>query len=259
MKLTKKSSACSSDVAARKGKHVIQYSRRGEKQRPFQRICLGLLGFFLVTALVVDAAALNAEYIIIRGPSPALKDAFVGALIETRRLKFIPGIMMSEAELKPYAIKKTPPKPSPDDEKDLQGDGTNQSGEQQTNDSKTGNEIDLTGESLFAPLDEDGDGIVLQPVKGAGFTGYAMIVLDPTRVFVGMPNEFGGEGLTLEDMCKKYGAVGGINAGGFRDEGGRGCGGMPEGLTMIDGVCYNDAAYEVNGLAGLTEEGILHL
>ena len=34
--------------------------------------------------------------------------------------------------------------------------------------------------------------------------GYMTIVLDPTRVFVGKPENYGGVGLTLEEMVIKY-------------------------------------------------------
>ena len=34
-------------------------------------------------------------------------------------------------------------------------------------------------------IDEDGDGIILEEVKGEGYSGYMMVVLDPSRVIVG--------------------------------------------------------------------------
>ena len=85
-----------------------------------------------------------------------------------------------------------------------------------------------------------------------------LIVLDPSRVFVGMPNGYGGVGLTLEQMCQKYDALGGINAGGFVDDGGAGLGGLPEGLTIVDGVCYNEG-YGGDSFAGLSVDNILHV
>ena len=56
----------------------------------------------------------------------------------------------------------------------------------------------------------------------------------------GKPDSYGGVGLTLEEMCIKYNAIGGINAGGFIDTMGTGLGGFPDGLTVIDGVRYSD-------------------
>lgn len=68
-----------------------------------------------------------------------------------------------------------------------------------------------------------------------------MVVLDPSRVFVGKPESFGGYGDYLATMCERYGAVGGINGGAYYDVDGAGLGGTPQGLTIIDGVCYDDA------------------
>ena len=85
------------------------------------------------------------------------------------------------------------------------------------------------------------------------------IVLYPTRVFVGKPENYGGVGLTLEEMVVKYEALGGINAGGFKDDGGNGFGGMPEGLTIIDGVCYNSDMGTAYPIAGLDADGMLHV
>ncbi len=42
-----------------------------------------------------------------------------------------------------------------------------------------------------------------------------MVVLDPSRVFVGKPESFGGYGDYLATMCERYSAVGGINGGAY--------------------------------------------
>ena len=71
-----------------------------------------------------------------------------------------------------------------------------------------------------------------------GFQGTMIIVLDPSRVFLGGPGFFGGNGMILEDLVARYDALGGINAGGFIDEDGAGSGGFPEGLTVLEGEAY---------------------
>ena len=111
----------------------------------------------------------------------------------------------------------------------------------------------------YGLVDEDGDGIIFQEVKGNGYKGYMIVILDPTRVFVGKPDSYGGVGLTLEQMVEKYGALGGINAGGFKDDGGGGLGGEPEGLTIVDGVAFSLDSFTTEGFAGLDRNGILHV
>ena len=108
----------------------------------------------------------------------------------------------------------------------------------------------IDGELL---TDDDGDGIINYKFHYKGATVYAMIVLDPSRVFVGTalpePSEWGGYGLTLDIMAEQYGAVGGINAGGFLDEGGGGNGWPPDGITYSRGVNFSQE--ERGPIAGL--------
>ena len=89
--------------------------------------------------------------------------------------------------------------------------------------------------------------------------GYMIIVLDPSRVFVAMPDVYGGSGWTLEQFANKYDAIGGINAGGFKDDQGSGSGGIPQGLTIVDGHCYNDEFGVTEGFAGFDSNGVLHV
>ena len=104
------------------------------------------------------------------------------------------------------------------------------------------------------PSDEDGDGIIIVDVMKKGFSGTMIIVLDPSRVFVGGPGFYGGNGMILEDLVRRYDALGGINGGGFIDEDGGGSGGLPEGLTILDGESYHwagngaSAAFDVNNV-----------
>ena len=68
---------------------------------------------------------------------------------------------------------------------------------------------------------------IFKEIKGNGYAGYMLIILDPSRVFVGTalpePADW-GYGITLDAMAQQYGAVAGINAGGFYDPDGNGNG-----------------------------------
>ena len=111
----------------------------------------------------------------------------------------------------------------------------------------------IVGELL---TDDDGDGIIHYKFNYKGATVYAMIVLDPSRVYVGTalpePSEWGGFGLTLDAMAEQYGAVAGINAGGFLDDGGGGNGWPPSGITFSRGVTFETLQY--GPIAGLDAE-----
>lgn len=203
-----------------------------------------IFGFMLATALVVLIAGLGVVYVFTKGPSESLKNDFVMTMLETRRFDFMSNIFLSSEEVQ--QIRKV-------------------SQEEQSYEQDSALISISSAEAIGAASveesfvqDEDGDGIIFENVKGAGFAGYLITVLDPTRVFVGMPDSYGGVGLTLEEMVNKYDALGGINAGGFKDEGGTGLGGQPEGLTIVDGVCYGEGKGD-STFAGFDDKGVMHV
>lgn len=214
------------------------------KKRKRQRFWDRVAGFIIATVLVVGCSCLALEFILVKGPSPALGELFINTMYETRRFRFIPQIFLTEAEV--AEIRKTE-----------EMDKSSQSDASLINISEE--KVSEDGVDAYGLHDDDGDGIIFQEVKGNGFMGYMTVILDPTRVFVGKPDDYGGVGLTLEQLVQKYDALGGINAGGFKDDGGAGFGGMPEGLTIIDGVCYNSDMGTEYPIAGLDAKGVLHV
>ena len=103
------------------------------------------------------------------------------------------------------------------------------------------------------------DGIDIIDIKESNFKGKMLVVNDPKRVFLGVTDNLNKYGMKLDDMVTHYGAIAGINAGGFKDAEGQGNGGVPTGILVKDGeVLYkeNDKEYSV---IGLNNEGILIL
>jgi exopolysaccharide biosynthesis protein len=203
-----------------------------------------IFGFLLVTVFVIVVAGLAFVYSITKGPSESLRDDFVMTMQETRRFDFMSNLFLTSAEVEEIRSHK-------------EADPIGEFDFSMVSISSASGENNETEDNNF-PEDEDGDGVIFEEVKGGGYAGYLLTVLDPKRIIVGMPDTFGGVGLTLEEMVNKYDAIGGINAGGFRDEGGAGLGGRPEGLTMIDGVCYG----ETNGesmFVGFDDDGLMHV
>lgn len=219
--------------------------RKRAKRKKTWRVIDRIFGFFLATCIVAGLAGLGLEYVLIKGPSPALKTTFVMTMLETRRFKFIPNIFLSEAEVEEYVANQIK-------HVDMEFDSSlitisASDPENQPED----------GETSPYPEDEDGDGIIYEDIKKSNYTGYLITVLDPKRVFIGMPDYYGGSGCSLEDFCLKYDALGGVNGGGFIDMDGSGSGGTPDGLTIIDGVCYNEG--NGSSFAGFDDQGILHV
>lgn len=77
------------------------------------------------------------------------------------------------------------------------------------------------------------------------FTGYYLLVKDPTRVKVGCTTKLNEEGQTTSQIAENYNAVAAINGGAFVDQSSTsqwtGNGGIPSGIVMSGGkVIHND-------------------
>ena len=70
------------------------------KRRKRQRVWDRIAGFIIISGIIIGCACLTLEYIIVKGPSPALRDIFISTMDETRRFKFIPQIFLTADELK---------------------------------------------------------------------------------------------------------------------------------------------------------------
>lgn len=220
------------------------------KRRRIGRIVDRIFGFFLATGIVFACAGLALGLIVTRGPSTALRDAFVMTFLETRRFRFVNNIFLSDAEISYVYNSHTVAGEVEDFDASLITIASKENdGASQTN---------HDGSDAYGLIDEDGDGIIKLDIKGSGYAGHMLVVLDPSRVICGKPDSYGGVGLTLEEMCQKYDAVGGINAGGFLDVGGSGLGGIPQGITIVDGVCYQESTHGLP-VAGFDENNILHV
>lgn len=229
----------------------LRAKRRKAKKR--KRIANRIFGFFLTTGILFGICGLALEYVLIKGPSPALRDTFAMTMAETRRFTFIPYIFMTREEGDSYLNRRIEASGDVTTDTSLIKVGANAAIENEV-------KVDET-DTRF--IDEDGDGIIINEVKGSGFSGYMMVVLDPNRVHLGTPinnpdNPFGSYGLPLDMMCEQYDALAGMNAGGFSDDGGSGTGGWPQGITIVQGRHYNYSTGQ-DRFAGFDADGILHV
>ncbi len=210
-----------------------------------------LFGLLLAAGIVMAVFGLALEWILVKGPSPALRDSFVMTMMWTRRFDFIPQIFLTQEETDTIFNEHWSINNTEATDTSLITVKANQQSEEETEDS--GPKADDYGY-----VDEDGDGIIIVDVKKKGFVGKMMIILDPARVFVGKPETYGGYGLTLEEIAKRYDALGGVNGGGFYDPEGGGTGGYPDGLTVADGQIFNEGI-STRTFCGLDSNNILHV
>ncbi len=101
--------------------------------------------------------------------------------------------------------------------------------------------------------------IKVTDISRNGFKGWMMEVPDPSWVRLGIPKNFGQHGAKLPVILNDYGAIAGVNAGGFADNNGFGNGGTPVGMVIVDGeIIYNSTATYHN-LIGFDKDNVLVL
>ncbi len=90
------------------------------------------------------------------------------------------------------------------------------------------------------------------------FKGKVMLIKDPSRVGVAATSAIGNVGERVSEMAKRVNAIAAINAGGFDDPNGKGNGGFPQGLTIINNkVVFNDSGNSKQEIVGLDQQNKL--
>ena len=213
---------------------------------------LGRTLFLLVeTVLLLTLILYGVLYVLAKGPSPALRDIFVQSVRETSAMGFLADLYFTEDEIAAIEAKKEPEFEDTDTsliqiptvpaEDTLQED--------------LGPQPDAWG-----LIDEDGDGIIVEEIHNDGYSGYMMVILDPSRVIMGsVPRSFESKGYTVAQMVETFGAVAGINAGGFVDVDGFGDGSTPDSMVVFEGQVYYAGSGNRDGFAGFDSNHILHV
>ena len=221
---------------------------RRRKKRSFVRrlgtVLFRVLAVVLVTVLIAAGTVVGAAYILARGPSPTAQSLFVMSLRETSAVGFIADLFLSPEEIEQIEAGKG-------QERIIQTDASLVT---------ISTEVERTGADEWGLIDDDGDGIILEEVKGEGYSGFMMIVLDPSRVIMGsVPEHFGSRGYTVEEMVQHFDAVAGTNAGGFADDNGMGNGSVPDHAVVYKGEMYFGGSGVGEGFVGLDDKHILHV
>ena len=225
-------------------------SEKSQKQSGKQRLLTVLARsgvIVLVTVLLMVIALYGVMFILAKGPSVTARELFVRSVRETSAVGFLANIYLSEEEI--AAID------SPEEIEEFQETDTSL-----VTITKPAEKTEDPVADQWGFVDDDGDGIIVDEVKGEGFSGYMMIVLDPSRVIMGsVPSSYHGRGYTIEQMVKKFDAVAGINAGGFEDPNGEGNGSIPDSMTVFEGEVYYAHRGTRQGFVGLDSNHVLHV
>ena len=205
------------------------------------------LVLFTVIALILVAACLAAN-LIFNGPSPAARDILTMTLLEPSGTKWIPGLFMDAQTLDSIRAR---------DDSNLKDEFSNTS------------EIVINKDTaISAGTDEwanSPDGIRFESHSGDTYNAHIMIVRDPSKVYLGTSTEnFSTSipGTRIDDQIETDGAIAGVNAGAFFDNGTSdpAVGSVPEGLVYSKGVCKWTTGSPPNGIkgfAGFNKDNIL--
>ena len=205
------------------------------------------LVLFTVIALILVAACLAAN-LIFNGPSPAARDILTMTLLEPSGTKWIPGLFMDAQTLDSIRAR---------DDSNLKDEFSNAS------------EIVINKDTaISAGTDEwanSPDGIRFESHSGDTYNAHIMIVRDPSKVYLGTSTEnFSTSipGTRIDDQIETDGAIAGVNAGAFFDNGTSdpAVGSVPEGLVYSKGACKWTTGSPPNGIkgfAGFNKDNIL--
>lgn len=178
---------------------------------------------FIICILITALTAIN---ILVNGPCEPLRDRLVLSAMQASATKWLPGLFMPQEKVEEIVAQSFVV-------------NTDVMSLEEYSES-----LKNTEESSVDKWEKAIDGIILETVNGKTFTGYIMLVKDPSRMFIGTSSDFTQNkvGMTIFNMAQKENAIAAINAGEFADPGGQGTGNNPMGITYSRGKCvWNDS------------------
>ena len=238
-------------------------ARLRRKRRLRRNIWRAVLSLLTAIALVL-VAVLCAGWVAFRGPSQTMGDLLTVSMLETSALKFVPRIYYSEERVAEIVARNQVGDVQEETDTSLIVIAPPAA---ESTPAPEASEVALpdvaallTPEPTQAPVRSQ-DGIDIYEVKGGTYSGYMMVVQDPSRVSVGVCRDgFNSKaGLQLHEIAERYDAVAAVNGGAFEDTNGQGNGGKPTGLVISDGQVLNKANKSSihNIVVGFNEDDIL--
>ena len=232
-------------------------------------------GIVIVTLLAAAVIGLYSLMLVLaKGPSPTARDLFVRSVMETSAAKFLARMYFSEEEIADIlaADDGTSDRTNTDL---IQIPGLDSETEAPETlpfghwsdvtepPAPTYEDTDVTTSAPeTTPPPQKNDNVEVVDVEGDTYNGKMIIVKDPSRVVIGTLPQYGEgqSGKTLRKFISDTGAVGGINAGGFLDEGGNGSGADPDGIVIRDGkIVWGNAGTMYRCVIGFDKNHILHV
>ena len=194
--------------------------RSGAFGRFFRRT---LLLLFTIVALVLGGLVMVLD-LCFNGPSMEARNLITMALLEASATKWVPALFIGDEAVAQIREAK---------------------GQELPNDVANVDAIVINKDSMLIVTDEwkdHPDGIRIERYQGDTFNAHIMIIRDPSRVYCATSTDkftLNTLGTRITDQIETEGAVAGINAGAFNDDGtGKATNGsLPQGLVYSEGEC----------------------
>lgn len=256
-KETAESESESEEVKAEDSSAEEQESQKKPKSKIVKFIGR-FFAFLGVTLLMVIIGLYVMMWIVTKGPSSQIKELFVLSVRESSAGGFLADIYLTPEEI--AAIEE---KNSVQEINDVTDTSIVQIAVK-TSESEGNSSLETEANGNIADSSFDvnvytENGIEFHEIAGTTFTGIAMVVSDPSRVFIGTPRDTydGGPGISVPSIADRYGAIAATNGGFFVDTGGHGDGGTPIGCVFSNGKMVYGSAGGFYNLMGFNEEGVL--
>lgn len=198
---------------------LVEFIMSGNKKKKrhlktsIRRFSRQTLIVVLSVVLIVGLTGYIALLLLLKGPSPTFSNMVVSTMWETRRGKAIVNALFTDEEIEAILAKNS------------------------TVGSDFSAHVNETDNTEWNIPESEKDDIQVIDVNGSSWKGKLMIVRDPSRIELGVNTEMGdaAAGHNVEEYVSYYGAVAGINAGGFEDPNGQGDGSANYGIVIKDG------------------------
>ncbi len=231
-----------------------------KKQRDVKRTVINVVVRTLISILTLAVLLVVGAWLIMNllfnGPSPAARDVLTMSLKEASATKWIPALFLGEeavAQIEnggqdPYA-----------------NEVENNTGKNEHTSNPGTIQID-TSNSLNSTSDEwkdYPDGVRIEYVSGDTFNAYVMIVRDPSAVYLATSTDrftTSVPGHRITEQIEIEGAIAGINAGAFNDDGSTSSvvGSVPQDLVVSQGkVVWESGKAPQEGFAGFNKDNVL--
>lgn len=188
-------------------------------------VLTGLTGLFL--------SGILAGIFLLYGPVPYFRELWVNTAMETMNHQWLAGLLFDSQTIAAIRAKSSPKTPDENTDPSLvAGKNGRPSSHVPADNATTLPASPADGEHIL-----HGVGFIRlrnRSLKGDSFNGWLVKVYDPTRVTLGLSQNFGKKGEHITSMAARTGSFLGINAGGFVDVDGHGDGGTPDAILIAD-------------------------